>query len=68
MTKKFKYCQIDYPKYPSDKELDKIGEEGWELVCIKTFENKLFDSMIEIHYIQKIYKATFKREIVYETL
>lgn len=68
MEKKIKYYQIDYPKYPSDKELDKMGEEGWELVCIKTFENKLFDSILENYYIQKTYKATFKREIVYETL
>ncbi len=55
------YYQIDYPKYPSVKELNKMGEEGWELVCIKTFENKLFDSMLENYYIQKIYKATFKK-------
>lgn len=57
------YYQINYPKYPSEKELNKMGEEGWELVCIKTFENKLFDSILENYYIQKIYKATFKKII-----
>ena len=63
MEKKFKYCQIDYPKYPSDGDLNKLGEIGWELVCIKTFENELFDSIFEKFYKQKTYKATFKREI-----
>ena len=63
MEKKFKYRQIDYSRYPSVEELDKMGEEGWELVCIKTFENKLFDSILENYYIQKTYKATFKKII-----
>jgi hypothetical protein len=64
MIKTFKYCQIDYANYPSADDLNKMGEIGWELVCIKTFENKWFDSMIEKYSIQKIYKATFKREII----
>ena len=66
MSKKFKYCQIDYPKYQSEEDLNKLGEIGWELVCIKTFENELFDSTFKNFYKQKTYKATFKREIVYE--
>ena len=63
MANFIKYFQIDYPKYPSVEELDKMGEEGWELVCITPFENKLFDTMLEKYYIQKIYKATFKKVI-----
>lgn len=68
MIKKFKYCQIDYPKYPSVEELDKMGEEGWELVCIEFFETKAWDIFLESHYTKKFNKATFKKEIVYETL
>jgi hypothetical protein len=68
MEKKFKYCQIDYPCYPSEGNLNKLGEIGWELVCIETFENELFDKIFEKFYKQKTYKATFKREIVYESL
>lgn len=64
MSKKFKYCQIDYPCYPSEGDLNKLGEIGWELVCIKTFENELFDPMFKNFHIQKTYKATFKREII----
>lgn len=60
----FKYCQIDYANYPSEDDLNRMGADGWELVCIKTSEIKLFDSMIEKYYIQKLYKATFKREII----
>ena len=50
MRKTFKYCQIDYPKYPSVEKLDKMGEEGWDLVCIETFENELFDSIFKNYY------------------
>lgn len=64
MAKNFKYCQIDYPKYPSEEDLNKLGEIGWELVCIKTSENEVFDSIFEKYYKQKTYKATFKREII----
>ena len=67
MTKKFKYCQIDYPKYPSVEELYKMGEEGWELVCVEFFETRAWDRFSESHYTKKFNKATFKREIVYET-
>ena len=68
MTKKFKYCQIDYTKYPSEDDLNKMGEEGCELVCIETFEKRFFDDDLAYSYTEKIYKATFKREITYETL
>lgn len=63
MANFIKYFQIDYPKYPSVEELDRMGKKGWELVCIETFENKWFDSMLEKHCIQKTYKATFKNEL-----
>ena len=68
MEKKFKYCQIDYPKYPSEDDLNKLGEIGWELVCIESFEKRFFDDDLAYSYTEKIYKATFKREITYETL
>ena len=61
--RKFEYRQIDYGHYPSEEDLNKLGEIGWELVCIKTFENELFDSVFEKFYKQKTYKAKFKREI-----
>jgi hypothetical protein len=66
MEKKYKYCQIDYPHYPSEKDLNELGEIGWELVCIEGFAWKFFDSMLESSSTKKIYKATFKREIVYD--
>lgn len=66
--RKFKYCQINYTKYPSEDDLNKMGEEGWELVCIEFFETKMWDNELESHYTKKFNKATFKREIDYETL
>ena len=66
--RKFKYCQIDYPKYPSEDELNKMGAEGYELVCIEPFEKRFFDDDLVYSYTKKIYKATFKKKIVYETL
>ena len=68
MIKTFKYCQIDYPKYPSENELNKMGAEGCELICIEQFEKRFFDDDLAYTYTEKIYKATFKKEIVYETL
>lgn len=62
--KKFEYCQNDYFNYPSKEELNKMGEMGWELVCIETFEKKFFDNDSASSYTKKIHKATFKREIV----
>jgi hypothetical protein len=64
MTKTFKYCQIDYANYPSADDLNKMGEIGWELVCIETFEKKFFDDDLAYSFTEKIYKATFKREII----
>ena len=66
MEKEFKYCQIDYPKYASEEDLNKLGEIGWELVCIEGFACKFFDSILETSSTKKIYKATFKREITYD--
>lgn len=63
MANFIKYFQINYPEYPSVEELDKMGEEGWELVCIKTFENEWFDSILEKYCMQKTHKATFKKVI-----
>lgn len=64
IMRKFKYCQIDYTKYPSVEELDKMGEDGWELVCIEFFETKMWDVFLGSHYTKKFNKATFKREII----
>lgn len=60
--RKFKYCHIDYTDYPSEDDLNKMGEEGYELVCIETFEKRFFDDDLLYSYTRKIYKATFKRE------
>ena len=62
--RKYEYCQMDYKKYPSEDDLDKMGTYGWELVCIEPFENRLFDDDIGYSYTTKIYKATFKRELI----
>lgn len=66
MEKKFKYCQIDYPKYPSEEDLNKLGEIGWELVCIEAFETRMWDNALGSHYTKKFNKATYKREITYD--
>ena len=63
MSKKFKYYQIDYLHYPSEDDLNKIGEEGCELVCIESFEKRFFDDDLEYTHTRKIYKATFKKAI-----
>lgn len=62
--RKFEYCQIDYFNYPSEDDLNKMGKEGCELVCIETFEKKFFDDDLAYSYTKKIHKATFKREII----
>ena len=62
--RKFKYCQIEYFSYPSEDDLNKMGEEGWELVCVEGFERKYLDCELGSSYTKKIYKATFKREII----
>ena len=64
IIKNFEYCQIDYTNYPSEEDLNKMGNEGCELVCIETFEKRFFDDDLEYSYTKKIYKATFKREII----
>ena len=66
MRKIFNYCQIDYEKYPSEDTLNRMGAEGWELVCVEFFEIKTWDIFSESHYTKKFNKATYKREIVYD--
>lgn len=60
----FEYYQIDYTNYPSEDDLNKMGKEGCELVCIEPFEKRFFDNDLLYSYTKKIYKATFKREII----
>ena len=62
--RKFKYCQIDYANYPSEDDLNRMGAEGCELVCIEPFEKRFFDDDLAYSYTKKIYKATFKKEII----
>ena len=68
MAKKFEYLQVEYSKFPSATELNEEGEDGWDLVEIHQEEKRFYDCDIEYSYIEKIYLATFKREIVYESL
>ena len=62
--KKFEYWQTDYTNYPSEEDLNKLGEMGWELICIEPFEKRFFDYDFESSYTKKIYKSTLKREII----
>lgn len=62
--RKFEYYQIDYTNYPSEDDLNKMGKEGCELVCIEPFEKRFFNDDLLYSYTKKIYKATFKREII----
>ena len=64
IMRKFKYCQIDYANYPSEEDLNKMGKEGCELVCIEPFEKRFFDDDIVYTYTKKRYKATIKKEII----
>lgn len=62
----FKYRQINYIVYPSAEELNEVGELGWELLCIEPLEEGCFTKDLKRAYTRKIYKATFKKEIVDE--
>ena len=62
--KKFEYQQVEYSKFPSPEELDKEGVDGWELIHVHIFKKEFFDCELEYYYSKKIYKATFKREIL----
>lgn len=61
--KKFKYRQIDYFTYPSEEELNEVGEMGWELLYIEPFEKIFLHKELKSSCTRKIYKATFKQEI-----
>ena len=61
--RKYKYCQIDYANHPSEDDLNRMGAEGYELVCIEPFKKRFFDEDIAYIYTGEIYKATFKREV-----
>ncbi len=63
IMKKFEYNQVEYRKFPSTTELNKEGVEGWELVEIHQEEKRFYDEDIAYLYTEKIYKATFKREV-----
>ena len=60
--KKFEYFQVEYSKFPSATELNEKGAKGWDLAEIHQEERKFFDCL-EQCYRQKIYLATFKREV-----
>jgi hypothetical protein len=62
--KRFEYQQIDYNQYPSPEELNEEGDEGWEMICIDEITKKYFDTVLVSSYSKKIYRVTFKREIV----
>lgn len=64
--RKFKYRQINYVVYPSAEELNEVGELGWELLCIEQLEEGCFTKDLKRSYTRKIYKATFKKEVVNE--
>ena len=66
--RKFRYRQIDYLGYPSEEELNEVGEIGWELLSIEPFEKRFFNNGLRNSYTRTIYKATFKKEVVCETL
>ena len=68
MRKIFNYWQIDYEKYPSEGTLNRMGAEGWELVCIEVFETRMWDNELGSHYTKKFNKATYKREIVWQKM
>ena len=62
--KKIEYQQVDYIQYPSPEELNEEGVDGWEAIFIYEFERNYYDTELESYYRQKIYRVTFKREIV----
>lgn len=64
--KKFEYKEIDYDKFPTIYELNQIGEEGWEMINVFQFQNKIFDYDICEYVLEDKIKITFKREIVNE--
>lgn len=62
--KKFEYEQVDYICYPSVSELNKKGSDGWKMICTDEITKKYFDTELGSSYSKKIYRITFKMEIV----
>ena len=61
--KKFKRLQVEYSHYPSQEELNKEREEGWEFMDVYHYDRGFLDSELGIYYAVKIYIARFKKEI-----
>ena len=64
--KRFEYKQVNYSNYPSPEELNKEGDNGWEMICLDEITKKYFDTELLSSYSKKIYRVTFKREIVWQ--
>ena len=61
--KKFEYKQVDYNEYPIEIDLNKEGIDGWEIVDVFYFKDRIFD-YDELGYILgDKFRVTFKREI-----
>ena len=61
--KKFEYKQIDYIIYPTTDDLNKEGNDGWEIVDIFYFKDEVFDDDECEYVLEDKIKVTFKREI-----
>lgn len=48
--------------YPSKEDLNKLGEIGWELICIETFEKRFFDDKVCSSYTKKYIKQHSKEK------
>ena len=62
--KKLEYKQVEYSSFPSAKELNEEGIDGWEFIHVHKFKKEFFDCDLEYYYSREIYKVTFKREII----
>jgi hypothetical protein len=56
---RFEYCQY-YTTYPKDKDFDKMGSQGWELVAFNTIGER----PVNTDFVgAKEYVMTFKRQV-----
>lgn len=62
IIRNFEYCQIDYTNYPSEDDLNKMGKEGCELVCIETFEKNSLTMTWNIRILKKYIKQHSKEK------
>jgi len=64
--KKYEYCEKSFKHIDLIEELNKIGEEGWEAICIEGFNGKPYydyDNGLKVEVCDRMTWALCKREV-----